>query len=228
MTAKYTCWSYLPPPSPSTASPHSAHQNTAEFSADVRLVFSNARLYNSDPTSSVHAAARELYELFEAKFAALGPNLDDPPLKRKKSAGGSAFSNVAGGDCEHEPERDRKRKSSGGGKSGGDGGGGGSGTKKARAAAAAAAAPAPAPVMAVAPPPPPPAAAPAPSLAGEFSGGEVPASMLKMQRKIEEMEAQIRRMQGQAVAAQQPQVILMIQNRLCLYVCTRTSISFVF
>lgn len=193
-------------------------QSTAEFAADVRLVFSNARLYNADPNSLVHASARELYEMFETKFAALGPNLDDPPLKRKKTAGGasasaastnhntsSSYSPVGGGGLdggEHEPEKDRKRKSGGGGKSGGTGdgnsSGSGSATKKQRAAPAKSASK-PAPPAAQAPvaaPPP----VPAPPASDEFSDANMPPSMLMMQRRIAEMEAQILRMQGQTPA----------------------------
>ncbi|CAN0435301.1 unnamed protein product, partial [Ascophyllum nodosum] len=48
------------------------YQNTSEFAEDVRLVFSNARLYNWDPMSLVHVAASDLFETFEKKFAALG------------------------------------------------------------------------------------------------------------------------------------------------------------
>ncbi|CAM9214934.1 unnamed protein product [Sphacelaria rigidula] len=80
------------------------YENSSEFAADVRLVFSNARLYNSDPTCDVHVAARELNELFETKFHALGSSLDNPPSKRKKSptsgggaGGGGAESRRGGG-----------------------------------------------------------------------------------------------------------------------------------
>ncbi|CAN0581207.1 unnamed protein product, partial [Ectocarpus sp. 12 AP-2014] len=64
------------------------YKNTVEFAHEVRLVFSNACRYNSDETSDVHIAARHLLHVFDAKMEELGPGLDDPPSKRKKSGGG--------------------------------------------------------------------------------------------------------------------------------------------
>lgn len=174
-------------------SPCSPAQNTSEFAADVRLVFSNARLFNSDPSSDVHVAAKELYEQFEAKFAALGPGLDDPPLKRKKSSsGGSCHAGTgvrenSGPSVESdvgrerdrerpEVERDRKRKSSGGGGGGTGAGGvgaggssGASGSKKAR-----------------------------PTSEEDFNEEMTPApTVMMLQKRILEMEATIQRMERQ-------------------------------
>lgn len=211
----YPCCS--PRPLPSLTSPPTSRlqQKTTDFASDVRLVFSNARLYNADPTSLVHTAARELYEMFEAKLAALGPNLDDPPLKRKKSAaallngsnnGGGSAGDAAGND--YEPERDRKRKNggskSGGGEGSASGSGGGSGsTSKKQRATSTPGRPTPTPKP-VAAPPPPPVVAPMETEEEEeeegFAAADMPPSMLMMQRKIAEMEAQIQRMQGQVVA----------------------------
>lgn len=64
-------------------------------------MFSNARLYNSDPNSAVHVAARELYELFETKFQALGPGLDDPAPKRKKSSSNGGASGSGGASANY-------------------------------------------------------------------------------------------------------------------------------
>ncbi|CAM9276971.1 unnamed protein product, partial [Discosporangium mesarthrocarpum] len=65
------------------------YQTSMEFADDVRLVFRNARLYNTDPNSAVHLAARDLSAQFEQKFSALGSGLDElakpGTLRRRKS-----------------------------------------------------------------------------------------------------------------------------------------------
>ena len=95
--------------------------------------------------SLVHVAARDLFETFEMKSAALGSNLDDPPSKLRKSNGGGSSggaSNAAGPNVQLDSGRDKKRKSSGGGGGSGEGGqrGGKSGANKARSAPASKAA----------------------------------------------------------------------------------------
>ena len=90
--------------------------------------------------SLVHVAARDRFETFERKFAAL----DDPPSKRRTSNGGgsSSSSNAAGPNVQLDSGRDKKRKSSGGGGGSGEGGqrGGKSAAKKARSTPASKAA----------------------------------------------------------------------------------------
>lgn len=109
-------------------------KNPGEFTADVHLVFSNARVYNSDLDSLVHKASQELFELFESKFAALESNLDEAFPKRGTSSsgtgggssGGSVNSSVTAcaDDAEHSSTKSnqRKRKGSIGGKACGKGG----------------------------------------------------------------------------------------------------------
>lgn len=190
-------------------------KNTGEFAADVRLVFSNARLYNSDPNSDVHIAARELFEMFDSKFAALGSNLDEPSLKRKKSIGGSGGGSSGGSTstnaaaCADDAERSLakgnrgKRKSSGGGKAGGEGGQGtgNGGSKKIRTTSTKGFPSSPAfsatPQAAAAPKPKPPVT-PSGGAGAETSCPTDPESqILLMQRKMAEMEEQIQRMQRQ-------------------------------
>ena len=55
-----------------------------EFAAVVRRLFCNARVQIRS-MSLVHVAARDLFETFEMKSAALGSNLDDPLSKLRKS-----------------------------------------------------------------------------------------------------------------------------------------------
>ncbi len=66
----------------------SLYESPAQFATDVRLVFSNAVLYNSNPNSAVRIAAQELSEMFEAKFTQLAPHLSEEPSnkpQRRKS-----------------------------------------------------------------------------------------------------------------------------------------------
>lgn len=162
----------------------------------------------------MHIAARELFEMFDSKFAALGSNPDEPALKRKKSSGGSGGGSSGGSTstnaaaCADDVERSLakgnrgKRKSSRGGKAGSEGGQGtgNGGSKKARATPATKGVPS-SPAFSATP-----QAAAAPKLKPTVTpSGEVETSsptdpesqILLMQRKMAEMQEQIQRMQRQ-------------------------------
>ncbi|CAM9843198.1 unnamed protein product [Chrysoparadoxa australica] len=163
------------------------YHDPEEFSADVRLVFTNAMLYNTDRASVVHQCAKELLGVFEKKFSQIVDPMDNDDsdasfsdgsyspspvatMKRKKSASG--FNSGAAGAA------GRRRSAA----SGGGGGSRARGRAGPRPQAAA---------QARAEPPP--------------MEGSVPLGQLaEMQRKMEEMQAFIMSLQQQHSVQPEP------------------------
>ena len=76
------------------------YNTSAEFAADIRLIFTNCYKYNP-PDHEVVAMARKLQDVFEMRFAKIP---DDPRMDDTKIGGGGAMDS----DLDSEDEREKK------------------------------------------------------------------------------------------------------------------------
>jgi hypothetical protein len=83
--------------------------SSAEFAADVRLIFTNCYKYNP-PDHDVVTMARKLQDVFEMKFAKIPDDPTDSKMGMSSSGGSGSDSSDAESEHTDDSEEEREHK----------------------------------------------------------------------------------------------------------------------